>query len=137
MPPTTLSSKKMLLIIYQQHKLWKEEEIVSIDLSTIEKALKKENIKASSRTVYRKLQELRKNNLITQTIGYFRKYQLVKLSLNHDLIIVDENEKRIAKTEIKTIFEKKTPYVLKEIGEIKTQLFELTEKGKQLLKEIK
>ncbi|MHA1989866.1 MAG: hypothetical protein ACW981_21735 [Candidatus Hodarchaeales archaeon] len=136
MPPATLSTEKMLQIIYQQQKLWKEEEIVSIDLSTIEKAIKNENVDASTRTVYRKLQELRKNELINQTVGYFRKYQLAKVNFVQDMIIVDEKEKRISKTEMKTIFEKKSPYVLKEIGEIKTQLFEITEKGKQLLENL-
>jgi Fe2+ or Zn2+ uptake regulation protein len=137
MPPATLSTEKMLQVIYRQQKLWKNEEIVSIDLSTIEKAIKNENIDASTRTIYRKLQELRKNELITQTVGYFRKYQLEKIDFVQDMIIVDENDKRIPRTEMKNMIDKKAPYVLKEIGEIKTQLFEITEKGKQLLEKLK
>jgi predicted transcriptional regulator len=38
---------------------------------------------------------------------------------------------------MKNMIDKKAPYVLKEIGEIKTQLFEITEKGKQLLEKLK
>ncbi|MHA1984877.1 MAG: hypothetical protein ACW967_11010 [Candidatus Hodarchaeales archaeon] len=137
MPPLTLSTEKMLQIIYRLQKLWKDEKIVSIDLSTIEKALKSENIDASTRTIYRKLQELRKSNMITQTSTYFRKYQLVKVELNQDMIIVDQNDKRISTGEMSTKFEKKTHFVLKEIGEIKTQMFEITDEGKQLLENLK
>ena len=137
MPPVVLTNEKMLQILLEQQKAWENEKIVSIDLSTIEKSLKEANIEASTRTVYRKLQELRKNDLISQTVGYFKKYQLLELKLFQDMILVDENEVRLSKGKIESIFKKNTPYVVREIGEVKTQLFELTEKGKNVLENLK
>ncbi|OLS27024.1 MAG: hypothetical protein HeimC3_04910 [Candidatus Heimdallarchaeota archaeon LC_3] len=133
MPPALLTNEKMLQILLEQQKAWENEKIVTIDLSTIEKALKKENIEASTRTIYRKLQELRKNDLITQTARYFKKYQLIEFDLPSDLILVDKNDKRITKAEIKAMNKNKANFLLKEIGEVKTQLFEITEKGKKVL----
>ncbi|MFW9928670.1 MAG: transcriptional repressor [Candidatus Thorarchaeota archaeon] len=133
MPPESLTTEKLLEILYIQQKLWENEESVAIDLQTIEKEIEKEHIEASTRTIYRKLQDLRKENLINQSIGYFRKYELIEYQTGHDHIIVDKEGNRISKKKFREIFKANRPMILSEKGEIKTQLFELTDKGKKLL----
>lgn len=134
MPPEVLSNKKLLQILKRIQENWNSEKIISIDYPTIKKALENENVEASRRTVYRKLQELRKEGFIEQTTNYFKKFQLTNLnSTLQEIIVVDENDQRIQSTILEEYLGEKPYYVLTEAGEIKTQQFYLTDKGETYL----
>ncbi|MHA2362417.1 MAG: hypothetical protein ACXAC7_00565 [Candidatus Hodarchaeales archaeon] len=131
MPKQTLTMFKLLEILQNLKNSWDQGNILTIDPENISKELEKANIDASKRTIYRRLSELRQEGLISQTVAYYRKYRLTSVESLPNSIIVDKNDKRLRLSDLEV---SKSFNILKEEGEIKTQQFVITEKGKNELK---
>ena len=96
MPTKILTQEELLEVLYTKQIAWMKQQILAIDLDNIIKELEEQDIEVSQRTIYRRLKDLRQNGYIQQSIGFFRKYKLEPLKNTHDIIIVDEQNKRIS-----------------------------------------
>ena len=139
MPTKILTQEELLEVLYTKQIAWMKQQILAIDLDNIIKELEEQDIEVSQRTIYRRLQELRQNGFIQQSIGFFRKYKLEPLKNTHDIIIVDEQNQRISEEKLNEMLGNTTMnrFVLREDGEIKTHIIELTVKGLKELENYK
>lgn len=139
MPNKILTQEKLLEVLYEKQRAWEKQQIISIELDNLIKELEDQDIETSQRTIYRRLQELRQNGFIQQSIGFFRKYRLEALNNTHDIIIVDELNQRVSDEKLSEMLgnNNKTHFILRDDGEIKTQLIELTPKGLKELEKSK
>ncbi|MHA2297044.1 MAG: hypothetical protein ACXAEU_08710 [Candidatus Hodarchaeales archaeon] len=96
------------------------------------KELKESNIETSRRTLYRRLSELRRDGLIIQTNEYYRKYRLKPTVTFDNVIVVDQDDRILDHEDLGSY-----NALLSDEGEIKLQVVEITEKGKEYLEKTK
>ena len=97
------------------------------ELSILDELNRNNKDKVSKRTIYRKLVELRKENLIIESHHYYQLYIKKSPSIAKDILLIDENNKLI-NPEIE-----ENSLIIENVGEEKIMVIEITEKGKYYL----
>ncbi|MFW9993970.1 MAG: hypothetical protein ACFFD4_18140 [Candidatus Odinarchaeota archaeon] len=123
----TLTRSSLLKALYErQNKSTRKTMIENIEMLLNE--LQLSNIETSRRTLYRRLSDLRKEGLIVQTNEYYRKYMLKPVSSLDNVIVVDQENRILDRAALDSY-----SAILTDEGEIRLQVIEITEKGKEYM----
>ena len=125
MPKLSLSNKEFLEFV--KIKSVNDKAMFRNIQSILDELNSNNKDKVSKRTIYRKLVELRKENLIIESHHYYQLYIKKSPSIAKDILLIDENNQLI-NPELE-----ENSLIIENVGEEKILVIEITEKGKKYL----
>ena len=125
MPKLSLSNKEFLEFV--KIKSVNDKAMFRNVQSILDELNSNNKDKVSKRTIYRKLVELRKENLIIESHHYYQLYIKKSPSIAKDILLIDENNQLI-NPELE-----ENSLIIENVGEEKILVIEITEKGKKYL----
>lgn len=125
MPKQSLTKEELLQFLSSKQLEEGKEHLNFLSFKELLDGIQKQYPKATERTLYRRLGDLRRENLIQQLHTYQRKFRQRKdIMLDGGVIIVDENDERVE-------VDGRDAIILEDAGEIRVLTIEITREGKE------